>query len=283
MKTALPHGNCNPENNHWAAAACWWRLLSLEFRAQWVKYPSWGQWRLCRPLGFHSTCACCALHSGFLLAGKCPLHFMLSPHVRPAQLFLPALGRKTFHLHLHPSLSPCLWPSQPQQHSPLWSTGPCLGQSLDRMCLNLLSLCLFCFQRGQFFAISFIFAHVFKLLKKPQVILSVFICIVLCLKVPGAVWTNFRYVQPKYIHMEIKREQKKMIQRPSLCLADGEQFCGRTGTRMSVSFAASALSSVLTYHEPKYILKCVLLSQLLLSESGKALGQPTWRFVSVSL
>lgn len=90
--TALPHGNCDPENNHWAAAACWWRLLSLELRAQWVKYPSWGQCRLCHPSGFHTMWACCALHLDFLPAGTCPLHFTLSPHVRPAELFLPALS-----------------------------------------------------------------------------------------------------------------------------------------------------------------------------------------------
>lgn len=160
MSTALPHGNCNPENNHWAAVACWWRLLSLEFRAQWVKYPSWGQWRLCHPSGFYTTWACCALHLDFLPAGTCPLHFTLSPHVRPAELFLPALWRKAFHLHLHPSLSPCFWPRQPQQHSPLWNTGSCLGQSLDRTCFNLLSLCLDCIQQGQVFTTAFIFGHV---------------------------------------------------------------------------------------------------------------------------
>lgn len=152
------------------------------------------------------------------------------------------------------------------------------------MCLNLLSLCLDCFQRGQFLPLVLFLLMFVSYLKKESNSYCQFLFALYCVwRSQVLLSTNFRYVQSKCIHMEVEREQEKIIQRPSLCLADGEQICGRTGTRMPVSFAALTLSSVLTYHEPKYILKCVLLSQLLLSESGKALGQPTWRFVSVSL
>lgn len=67
-----------------------------------------------------------------------------------------------------------------------------------------------------------------------------------------------------------------MIQRPGLCLADGEAILWQKWDQDVSLLAASPLSSLLTYHAPKHFPKRAFLSQLLLSESGEGVLTIHW-------